>query len=126
MTATVSIPFLSGLSLHRDGPGNTVDRVYRTVSIPFLSGLSLHPPEDACRQRSDRGREFQSPSYRGCLCIRRELDVKVLLVLSFNPLPIGAVSASRQTGASNVCRLPVVSIPFLSGLSLHRNGCPVQ
>ena len=40
-------------------------------------------------------KRFQSPSYRGCLCIGHTEAQKLKEVLmSFNPLPIGAVSAS--------------------------------
>ena len=88
---------------------------------------------------------FQSPSYRGCLCIRKYAFIVVLATAGFNPLPIGAVSASRwyrvecgdclsfQSPSYRGClcirvdplgELPagLVSIPFLSGLSLHHLG----
>ena len=76
---------------------------------------------------NDTTNKFQSPSYRGCLCIvtggwwRSGSSVRC-----FNPLPIGAVSASVRVRWHGKGRGPAVSIPFLSGLSLHRPAAPVD
>ena len=62
----VSIPFLSGPSLHYyTDYSNTEKEIF--VSIPFLSGPSLH--YNHVTFPWSRNIMFQSPSYRGRLCI---------------------------------------------------------
>ena len=65
----VSIPFLSGLSLHLQFLRNLLGLGTERVSIPFLSGLSLHRHHSYNAVVWRDNDKFQSPSYRGCLCI---------------------------------------------------------
>ena len=138
----VSIPFLSGLSLHRLGLPADVSGRLREVSIPFLSGLSLHPCSVGGNRHlldgfnplpigavsaSPAGRYGRSSTTSGFnplpIGAVSASDERVILLQGdgadgFNPLPIGAVSASVVLPRA-VGEAVVVSIPFLSGLSLH-------
>ena len=113
------------------------------VSIPFLSGLSLHQHE-AYLNNAWKGVQFQSPSYRGCLCIQDKSDTaqrthvefqspsyRGCLCIRISSVPCGRHPLRFQSPSYRGClcicirgqhhrRNPLrVSIPFLSGLSLH-------
>jgi len=66
---------------------------------------------------------FQSPVCRGGFCNNRACEAeKEMLIASFNPLFVGAGSATLAVDATKWAGSATVSIPCLSGRVLQRNG----
>ncbi len=90
----VSIPFLSGRLLHRGANGSA--RVHPDPVLfqspscrgGFCIGLIFVTP--GCTEQG-----FQSPSCRGGFCIRARRQKIQHVGVGFNPLPVGAASASE-------------------------------
>ena len=138
--SSVSIPFVSGQALQPTrSPGPVAER---SVSIPFVSGQALqhrrgYRPSTTWfwfQSPSYRGKhcnyhltvvpdqstkEFQSPSYRGKHCNRHPFPCLARFASSFNPLRIGASTATASQWCCTAHSLPV-SIPFVSGQALQR------